>query len=420
MFNKARLQDALTAYKQDFETKLWKNEQYKWKAIKCFKDNWDVNAPDFAGMLKRSLAKTYNLLASTNNFPAKMITVFAKSAPEEVRAMFLALFDESGDVVDRILKFKEASAQLLKKYGNGAGQHFQTENAISVYLWLRYPEKYYIYKYSEVKKVAEELDSDYQFTQGAYARNLRSFYALYDEISAELWYDTKLIRLLNGHLTPDCYPDPQLRTLTVDVGFYISRYYSQKASVPSENWFPADYSPEISTEQWVGLLNDPEIFTVGSLEIMKRFKDYGGQATCTQLAIKYGGSANLYNSGSSALARRVAEKTGSRCVTEETFAIGRCSTSEKTQERRMKAASYGSFGTNYPKRWSRSTCHRLSFTLLRSPEMRRAAIGGSTQIRRSGALPPCLSVKCNPTRSSTRTETSAAFSRTSLTQKPAI
>lgn len=310
MFNKARLQDALTAYKQDFETKLWKNEQYKWKAIKCFKDNWDVNAPDFAGMLKRSLAKTYNLLASTNNFPAKMITVFAKSAPEEVRAMFLALFDESGDVVDRILKFKEASAQLLKKYGNGAGQHFQTENAISVYLWLRYPEKYYIYKYSEVKKVAEELDSDYQFTQGAYARNLRSFYALYDEISAELWYDTKLIRLLNGHLTPDCYPDPQLRTLTVDVGFYISRYYSQKASVPSENWFPADYSPEISTEQWVGLLNDPEIFTVGSLEIMKRFKDYGGQATCTQLAIKYGGSANLYNSGSSALARRVAEKTG--------------------------------------------------------------------------------------------------------------
>ena len=186
MFNKARLQDALTAYKQDFETKLWKNEQYKWKAIKCFKDNWDVNAPDFAGMLKRSLAKTYNLLASTNNFPAKMITVLAKSAPEEVRAMFLALFDESGDVVDRILKFKEASAQLLKKYGNGAGQHFQTENAISVYLWLRYPEKYYIYKYSEVKKVAEELDSDYQFTQGAYARNLRSFYALYDEISAEL------------------------------------------------------------------------------------------------------------------------------------------------------------------------------------------------------------------------------------------
>lgn len=42
---------------------------------------------------------------------------------------------------------------------------------------------------------------------------------------------------------------------------------------------------------------------------MKRMKDYGGQATCTQLAIKYGENANFYKSGSSALARRVAEST---------------------------------------------------------------------------------------------------------------
>lgn len=310
MFDKSRLQDALMVYKQNFASTQWGNEKYKWEAVKCFQDNWDVNASNFAEMLRQSLAKTYNLLASMNNFPAKMIESFAKAAPEEVRAMFIALFDESNDVVARILKFKDDSNVLLEKYGNGAGQHYQYENAVSTYLWLRFPDKYYIYKYGEIKTVADELDSSYKFKKGAYTDNLRNFYALYDEISAELRNDTELVSLLKANLTPDCYPDPECRTLTIDVGFYISRFYSQKVAAPTEEWFPADYSPEITTEQWIELIGDPEVFTTGSLEIMKRFKDYGGQATCTQLAIKYGETKNFYNSGSTALARRVVEKTG--------------------------------------------------------------------------------------------------------------
>ena len=43
---------------------------------------------------------------------------------------------------------------------------------------------------------------------------------------------------------------------------------------------------------------------------MKRIKDYGGKATCTQLAVKYGETKNFYNSGSVSLARRVVTKTG--------------------------------------------------------------------------------------------------------------
>ena len=38
--------------------------------------------------------------------------------------------------------------------------------------------------------------------------------------------------------------------------------------------------------------------------------DYGGKATCTQLSVKYGESPNFYNAGSSALAKRITEKTG--------------------------------------------------------------------------------------------------------------
>lgn len=306
MFDKFRLQAALARYKQEFVSTQWKNEKYKWEAVKRFQDTWDVNATNFAEMLSRSLSKAGNLLASVNNLPAKMIVDFAVAAPEEVRAMFLALFDDIGDVVTRIQDFKARSANLLEQYGNGAGQHYQYENAISTYLWLRYPDKYYIYKYGEVTAVAEELASDYRFKKGAYTDNLRNFYNLYNEICTSIKRDDELIKLFRSQLTDRCYPDPEYRTLTIDVGFYISRYYLQTDG----EWFPTDYTPNISTDEWVALLNDPAVFTPGSLEIMKRMKECGGQATCTLLSIKYGATKNFYNSGSSGLARRVAEKSG--------------------------------------------------------------------------------------------------------------
>ena len=311
MFDQFRLKDVLVAYKQNFVAKQWGDEKYKWEAVKWFQDNWDVNAPDFAEMLNRSLDKTFNLLASNNNFPKGMIVGFAKSAPEEVRAMFIALFDESKDVFERMDAFKMQSSILLEKYGNGAAQHYQYENAISTYLWLRYPDKYYIYKFGEVKTVASELESDYRFKKGAYADNIRNFLKLYDEISAALKEDTELVNLFQSQLTDTCYPDPELKTLTIDVGFYISRYYSQKDSAPdTTSWYGADFDPGLSIEDWSKLLKDETVFTTGALEIMKRMKDYGGMASCTQLAVKYGETKNFYNSGSVALARRVYEATG--------------------------------------------------------------------------------------------------------------
>lgn len=319
MFDQFRLKDVLAQYKQNFVSTQWGNEKYKWEAVKWFQDNWDVNAADFPEMLSRSLDKTFNLLASNNNFPKGMIVGFAKAAPEEVRAMFIALFDESQDVFERMNAFKMQSSILLEKYGNGAAQHYQYENAISTYLWLRYPDKYYIYKFGEVKTVASELESDYRFKKGAYADNIRNFLKLYDEISVTLKEDTELANLFQSQLTDTCYPDPELKTLTIDVGFYISRRYSQENAEKAEaaSWFPSDYTPGLTEEDWLALLGDDKVFTTGSLEIMKRMKDYGGQATCTQLAVKYGETKNFYLTGSTALAKRVVEKTGCPVLTDD-------------------------------------------------------------------------------------------------------
>ena len=168
-------------------------------------------------MLTKALSRTGNLLASVNNFLTKMIIRFAQIAREEVRVMFINLFDEGKDVCVWIDAFKQKSNSLLERYGNGAAQHYQYENEICTYLWLRYPDKYYIYKLMEIKAVSNELESDYMFKKGAYADNIRDFLAFYNEICAELQQDEELKDMLASQITGACYPE--LRALTMDVGF---------------------------------------------------------------------------------------------------------------------------------------------------------------------------------------------------------
>lgn len=43
MFNQLRLKEALRQYKKDFVTTHWNEEKYKWEAVKCFQDNWDIH-----------------------------------------------------------------------------------------------------------------------------------------------------------------------------------------------------------------------------------------------------------------------------------------------------------------------------------------------------------------------------------------
>lgn len=311
MFDRKKYESALAGFKQDFVGRQWPNEKYKWEAVKWFQDHWDVNAPDFAGMLSEALNKTYNLLASMNNFPRRMIEKYAKQAPEDVRAMFIALFDETTDVWERIDAFKRKADELKSRFTPDVGQHYQNENVITTYLWLRYPDKYYIYKISEIRATNKALGGSYSFRRGDYAGNIRAFMAFYDEICGALKQDPELAAMIKSQLSEECYPDPEFKTMTLTFGFYISRFYTEeKENATEEEWFPADYSPNITVEKWVELLNDGAVFSENSLAIMKRFKDYGGAATCAQLAVKYGESANFYNSGSSYLAKRVAEKTG--------------------------------------------------------------------------------------------------------------
>lgn len=306
MFDKSKLKSVLDEYKKQFVEKIWPEEKYKWEAVKHFQDNWDLNAVDFYEMLKESLAKTGNLLSGLNYYPLGMIVGFAQKAPHEIKAMFEELFDENKDVYERIEYFKEQTIVILKKYDGRDVNHYQDEKVITTYLWLRYPDKYYIYKFTESKIVAEVLESNYAFKMGKYEKNIRNFLAFYNEICDELQKDEELKKLITDQLTDICYPDPKLKTLTSSLSFFISEYWNKESD---DEWWPKDYTPGLSVDDWEELLNESKVFNQSSLEIMKRILDFGGEASCTQLANKYGENKNFYNSGSSSLAKRIVKKT---------------------------------------------------------------------------------------------------------------
>lgn len=236
MIDRQSLDEVLTQYKENFPSH-WEEEKYKWEAIKCFQDNWDINAQDFPAMLRKSLSKTDNLLTTSYDFSRKMIEFYAEQNAEEVRSMFMQLYDENIDIVERINGFMAKSDKLLDVYGPEGKQHYQKEGTITTYLWLRYPDIYYIYKFRQVKALSDRLESNYEFKQGASTTNIRTYTKFYNEVRDVISEDSELIKMFTSALTEDCYPDPYFVTLTADIAYFSKDYKEIPPTQPGDKLF---------------------------------------------------------------------------------------------------------------------------------------------------------------------------------------
>lgn len=92
--------------------------------------------------------------------------------------------------------------------------------------------------------------------------------------------------------------------------FSVDDIFHVIENILDENdWFPQDYNPNISVNEWYELINNKEIFDINSLKLIKRLYDIGGVATCKQLSEKYGWQPQSYNSFAVHLAKRIHKKT---------------------------------------------------------------------------------------------------------------
>ena len=224
MINIEKLKPILDGYITYFP-EHWNDERYKWEAVKCFQDNWNIDAENFEEMYTAATDKASNLLSSINFYPRKMISNFAHAEAEAARTMFRKLYDEKISLQERVDNFQAAAETLRARYDDGSWKnHYQNTNAISTYLWLRYPDKYYIYKYELASKVAKELDSDYNPKANGTAQSMIEGFHLYDDICDIVKKDDRIHDMINRFKTESCYDDPEMKTATIDVVFYMKRF----------------------------------------------------------------------------------------------------------------------------------------------------------------------------------------------------
>ena len=224
--NHAKLQEVIAGYKQYFPTHI-ADEIYKWKAVKHFQDHWDIDAPDFLAMFWEATSAFDNLLTSMNHYPRGMVKVMCESEPDAVRQMFRDLFDESKPLEGRVNAFRAEADRIREQYWPEK-MHYQDFNSISTYLWARYPDKYYIYKYSEIRATTRVLDSSYVVRKGADAAGFRQAIEFFDIIRSEVQKDPDIRPMLNAVLTSDCYKDENLNCVVANSYAGINDFLESK------------------------------------------------------------------------------------------------------------------------------------------------------------------------------------------------
>ncbi|MBQ8485574.1 MAG: hypothetical protein IJ534_05465 [Bacteroidaceae bacterium] len=310
----------LSLYKQDLPT-FWENEKYKWEAVQTFQKKWDIEAEDFGAMIKEATSKHINLLASMNYFPVGMIQSFASVDQERTRNMFRMLYDEGKNLAQRINDFMSEAEAFRKTHDSEWRNHYQDLRAISAYLTFRYPKKYYIYKYTELKKTVDILGDTFSFKgKGDNGPFYASCVEYLNGICERLASDEELQSIMHERLDndPSCYDDTARHITTTDFYFYVGKRLDAKRLNPdgpnmevekgndmteeSPNATPSIwvYAPGEGARKWQECL-DEGIMLLGWDE-MENFRDYETrQDIVERLREVYGNTENAYTNDSLAI-----------------------------------------------------------------------------------------------------------------------
>ena len=161
---------------------------------------------------------------------------------------------------NRIENFGKTAKELLRER-NSEKNDYQSINVITTYLWLRYPEKYSLYKPSLAVSLANTVESSVEIKGSPIVKAMNAI-KLYDIVAKELINDEELRDLLNSELNDECYKDDNLRTMVVDLVYFVGKYMN-KAEAKTVNghktWI---YSPGEKARLW-NECQDDEMMCLG-------------------------------------------------------------------------------------------------------------------------------------------------------------
>lgn len=154
-------------YKLNFNTDNFKKtESYKWLLFKQMYSIWkwekdNSNIEMYKNTFQVDGPK--NLWLSGNFFPIGMLTWMLEKFPDETGYAMDSLFDETQNISERIDLFVKALDTKLPELAKlitekPINHHYHGDlRAISIYLTLQFPEKYFLYKHNMFKDFSKSL-----------------------------------------------------------------------------------------------------------------------------------------------------------------------------------------------------------------------------------------------------------------------
>lgn len=182
MINK---EDVIKLYEATISSDIKLKDRWN-EALEIFNEKWDFDAKDFKEMYI-SIFSVIKDIFSIPYYPYNIIKKLLDKDSDAVRELFVCLYDEKIEVGKRIAAFVEGVKELEVKLYNEVRPSNYSYNAITIYLWLRYPNKYYIFRLNEYRYLVRYLiKENTDLKNRAYNNNMVLSYIqcieLYDEI----------------------------------------------------------------------------------------------------------------------------------------------------------------------------------------------------------------------------------------------
>lgn len=213
------------------EYHVTQEEGYKFKSVETFQKNFDIDDPDIASMLERSI-ETNNLVAGAMYFPKRMLLHFAQEYPEDTRKALRHLFDESRDIGTRLVETEEAFDMLLSKREKMVGKtgaSFIGLRFLSLLLAFRYPERYDAMKPREWKVFCRYINNDFAIPNHTPIGEQYKMFCEYTDALRAYIKHLPQIQDLREKLTRGlAFNDDEFRWMTQDVIYVTARRFAKE------------------------------------------------------------------------------------------------------------------------------------------------------------------------------------------------
>ena len=203
------------------------DENMKWRAMYHFKENFDLDAPDFYEMFKYAMSESCIIINNGTVQPVNGILKLITHEEDTIRGLFAMLYeDDGGDLdkrQDKIERFVEETNKLLEKYERGKWKYKQDFRSVLAYLTFYKPEENYLYKSSQCQPFFRYLEYGEEIGYGQYFK-LSRYYRMCDEVRHALSKHPDLMKVHETRWSQVKNPDDDLHILVFDL-IYCSIVY---------------------------------------------------------------------------------------------------------------------------------------------------------------------------------------------------